>query len=89
MESPADLIFAFGLFILVVIIVNANERTKRHKSMFLKCPRCEHGDTRDKFPAAANQLIGCVLLCLFALPGILYFMWFSGKITCPKCGNVF
>lgn len=55
----------------------------------IKCPRCGFEGTRNKFEEATSMPLGCLLLFLAVVPGIIYFIWAGSKIKCPECGNVF
>jgi hypothetical protein len=49
-------------------------------------PRCDYQGPARRV-ARGSFLVGFILLCLFILPGLLYFMLKSGyRYYCPKCG---
>jgi len=51
------------------------------------CPWCGYkGCFKKKTQDIMCVLIFLLLLCIFIIPGIIYFIWLSGQKECPKCG---
>jgi len=55
----------------------------------IKCPKCDFEGTKDEFKSGTSAGLGCLLLLLAIVPGIIYLIWAGGKLQCPKCGNIF
>jgi DNA-directed RNA polymerase subunit RPC12/RpoP len=49
-------------------------------------PNCRYQGPPKKV-ARGSILVGLILLCLFILPGVLYFVFMQGyRYSCPRCG---
>jgi DNA-directed RNA polymerase subunit RPC12/RpoP len=55
----------------------------------IKCPKCGFEGARTAYKSGSSAGLGCLLLFLAIIPGIIYFIWAGGKVKCPSCGNVF
>jgi hypothetical protein len=58
----------------------------RPRSVLCPNPKCDFRGP-PSCEARGSAVVGVLLCLFFLLPGILYFMFFSGyRYFCPKCG---
>ena len=70
-------------------LANILKDTQGAIKAIIKCPKCGFEGAREAFKSGSSTGLGCLLLFLAIVPGVIYFIWAGGKVKCPKCGNVF